>query len=179
MSLKLTWRSVIACAVLAPSTSSCSFLFVQPLKTTDENALRASQQCTSSNFAPGLDTAIAGWQVFRIMLAAGASEADYQGTGSSQEADVALGILFGALAVGSAIYGFSSTDECRKAGGGPDTRPRPTGRRRVQEDRDEEAAAQARAAALANLAAQQAQAAGIAAHKASAAAGPADAGAPR
>jgi hypothetical protein len=175
MPLKLSWRSVIACAVLAPFASSCSFVFVRPLNT-NENALQASQQCTSSNIAPGLDTFIAGWQVVRIMLAAGASEADYQGSGGSQEADIALGLLFGGLAIGSAIYGFNATDECRRAGGGPDTRG--TRRRNRQDQRDEEAAVQERAAAVANLAAQQAQAAGVAAHKASAAAGPADAGTP-
>jgi hypothetical protein len=176
MSFKSSWRSLAVCIVLAPFTASCSFLFVQPLKTND-NVRAAPLKCTTSNVAPGLDTVIAGWQVVRIMLAAGASEADYAGTGSSQGADITLGILFGALAVGSAIYGFNATDECRRAGGGLERRH--TGRRNTQEERDEEAAAQARAATLANMAAQQAQAAGVAAHKASEAAGRADAGTPQ
>jgi hypothetical protein len=175
MSLKLSWRSLVACVVLASFASSCSLLIVRPLKP-DENAVRAAQQCTSSNVAPTVDTLIAGWQVVRIMLAASASESDYQGSGISQGGDIALGVLFGALAVGSAVYGFNATDECRRAGGGPDTRG--TRKRNIQDQKDEEAAAEARAAAIANMAAQQAQAAGVAAHKASAAAGTADAGTP-
>lgn len=171
-------RSIIACVVLAAFASSCSFLFVQPLKT-NEPVREAALKCTSSNIAPGLDMTIAGWQVVHIMIAASASESAYQGSGISQGGDIALGVLFGALAIGSAFYGFSATEECRIAGGGPDTRG--TRRRSAREERDEEAAAQARAATLANMAAQQAQAAGIAANKASAAAGPgdADAGAAR
>ena len=177
MSFKSAWRPLIACIVLAPFVSSCSFLFVQPLKT-DDNARGAPLKCTTSNFAPGLDTAITGWQVIRIMLAAGASESDYAGSGTSQGGDIALGFVFGALALGSAIWGFNATDECRRAGGGLERRH--TGRRNTQEERDEEAAAQARAATLANMAAQQAQAAGVAANKASEAASPgrADAGTP-
>jgi hypothetical protein len=175
MSRRSSWRSFVACFVLAPFASSCSLLFVQPLKT-NENAHQASPQCTSSGVAPTLDAMIVGWQAVRILLAAGASESDYQGKGLSKEGDIVLGVLFGALAFGSAVYGYNTVDECRRAGGGPDTRG--TRKRNAQDRRDEEAAEQARAAALANMAAQQAQAAGVAAHKASAAAGPADAGTP-
>ena len=72
--------------------------------------------------APVIDGLLTGYEIFRTVYAAQASEQDYQGSPISREADVLLGLAFTGLFLGSTIYGGITTSRCKrlKAGPGPD-----------------------------------------------------------
>lgn len=59
-----------------------------------------------------IDSIITGFQVARTGMAVAADESDYAGTPLSRGADIAFGLAFTGLFLGSAIYGFSNTSEC-------------------------------------------------------------------
>ena len=149
-------------------------MFVRPLPPREARHSGRLPECTTNTLAPGLDGAITGWQVIRTVVALNASDEEYRDARFSRRAEITSGILFGLLALSSAIYGFHSTSECRKSLGmefGPPARTRPHSRD-VTAEIAEEKAAQARAAAQA---AEQAKAAGEAAQRSRPAAKPPDA----
>lgn len=133
---RFRWRALVAYCVLGPLATGCSFAFVQPASVDGRRSLQA-QECTTSNLAPGLDMAITGWQAIRVVAAAAATDADYRGAQLSRGADMALGLVFGMLALSSAIYGFSTTAECRAARGMESPR---AGTRQHKREREEEIA---------------------------------------
>jgi hypothetical protein len=120
--------------------------------------------------APGFDVANTIFQALRIVWAGAAEEEDYRGATFSRAADLTFGVAFGALALTSAIYGFTATSKCRlvlgmEAENADSRRARPhlgPPTRNVAEELAEEEAVQARAAALT---AAQAKAAGEAAQR--------------
>jgi len=175
--VKTRWRVVVACFVLGSFTTGCSFLFVQPLNT---EARRAGQplNCTTNTLAPGLDTAFAALNVIATLVAVASSNEDYRDAALPRPAAITFGLLWTAVWLGSSIYGFNATSDCRAALGmeSPRTqRTRPHSRDVAAEIAEEEAA-QARAAARA---AEQAKAAGAAAQESMPGVRRPDAGAPR
>ncbi|HWA75638.1 MAG TPA: hypothetical protein VG937_25055 [Polyangiaceae bacterium] len=81
---------------------------------------------------PILDTLLTGFEVVRTGLAIGADSSTYSDPNQplSREADIALGVGFTALFLGSAIYGYSATARCDQGPRGeavqaaaPDTDP--------------------------------------------------------
>lgn len=48
------------------------------------------------------------------LLAVAAEESDYVDSPISRDVDIGFGVGFMALHIGSAVYGFSSTSECRE-----------------------------------------------------------------
>ena len=111
------YRPALA-GVLAFMSSGCSLLFVKgpPDASSSEIISGPGAECTSSKLAPGFDTAFAGLEIVRTGLAASADDSVYQNPNQllSREADVGLGIGFAALFLGSAIYGFATTERCTK-----------------------------------------------------------------
>jgi hypothetical protein len=97
--------------VLALFATDCSFAFVRGPAIEERPYPQGS--CTTINVAPVLDVMIAGLQGVRLYYAATASEADYRDATLSQGADMTLTILLGSLAFASAVYGFSTTADCR------------------------------------------------------------------
>lgn len=178
MSRRLSWRLLVACAVLAPFASSCSILFVQPLS---PDARRAGQplNCTTNTLAPGLDSAFTAMQLIGTLVAVASSNEDYRDAALSRPASITFGILWTGVGLASSIYGFNATSACREALGMESSartqRTRPHSRDVAAEIAEEEAA-QARAAARA---AEQAKAAGQAAQESMPGARRTDAGAPQ
>jgi len=112
---KFSIGCVIVVGVSAFTSSGCSLLFVKPpLAGAEDSAPDPEMECTSSKVAPIFDTVFTGTNLLSAAVAATAD--DKAGTTSSQpvsrEASVALGLGFGALFLGSAIYGFATTSRC-------------------------------------------------------------------
>ena len=119
-------RSPLLAGLLAFASSGCSLLFIKGPSDTSHSQFRpgSSVKCTSSKVAPALDTVFAGLEVLRTGLAAGADDSVYNNPNQplSREADIALGIGFASLFLGSAIYGYATTAACskRKQANAPD-----------------------------------------------------------
>jgi hypothetical protein len=105
-------------AVLAFASSGCSLLFIKapPESPPSQFTPGSSIECTSSKIAPGFDTAFAALEVVRTGLAASADDSVYSNPNQplSRGADVALGIGFASLFLGSAIYGYATTARCSR-----------------------------------------------------------------
>jgi hypothetical protein len=111
-----------AAALLLFSASGCSLVFVNKASETsvhaiehlDEETVPPKLNCTSSKAAPVIDTVVGAFQAVRTGYAIQSTNGDYVGQPISREADILLGAGLFALFVGSAIYGFDSTDQCSK-----------------------------------------------------------------
>jgi hypothetical protein len=117
----LTAISMVAC-------TGCSLLFVKPPPSTGKIQTGAPKKCTTSRAMPILDTIVTGFEVVRTGMAVGADKSVYSDPDQplSREADIALGVGFAALFLGSAVYGYSATARCDQAPGpeaAPDTDP--------------------------------------------------------
>lgn len=95
-------------AALGASNAGCSLIFVK------EPSEPRPRDCTSSAFAPVLDTILGGYQVVRTGAALGADDSVYEDAPINRTADVALGIGFTTLFVASAAYGYVNTSKCSK-----------------------------------------------------------------
>lgn len=95
----------------ALSLSGCSFVFVEGPPADHET--RATFGCSASYVSPILDTVYAGLQALAIATAQGAADDATAERLSSEEMAVQVG--FGAVAVASAIYGFSTVGTCQQA----------------------------------------------------------------
>jgi hypothetical protein len=144
---------------LALLTNGCSLLFVRPPR---PGGGAGPGGCTTNKVAPVLDSAFAGWQAVRIVIAGTASEDAYRGAALSREADLLLGVILGVVGASSAIYGFRTVDECRSSGEyvNPYAPRRTTTIRNKQQQKAEEAAEEA--AVQARLRARAAEAAAAA-----------------
>jgi hypothetical protein len=129
---RVTWlfmplRPATGVCVLAISLycSGCSLLFVTapPKPPPVEPSARAEVSCTSGKAAPVLDTVFATLEVARTALAAAAPDSTYQNAPISRGADIALGLGFTALFLGSAVYGFTQTSQCKALKGPEPRRP--------------------------------------------------------
>src|SRR5262245_4136224 len=171
---------LLTVTALVASSPGCSFIFVEAPPPREQRA--HGVYCTTSQLAPGLDVAVAGLQLVRVVLALLASDSDYANSPVGRDADIAFGTGMLALFTSSAAYGIVETGECRELRGeveivaprkqppprpqqpnwglGPPS-PTPQQRQRRLEEQEEEEAVQARASAMA---AEQAKAAGEAAH---------------
>jgi hypothetical protein len=117
----LAAASMVACG-------GCSLLFVTPPQSSGKIQTGAPKQCTTSRAMPVLDTILTGFEVVRTGLAIGADASVYSDPNQplSREADIALGIGFTALFLGSAVYGYSATARCDRGSppeAAPDTQP--------------------------------------------------------
>ncbi|MFZ5896612.1 MAG: hypothetical protein ACOY0T_36490 [Myxococcota bacterium] len=108
-------RPAVLAAILLALNSGCSFLFVSPPR--DQSPGAAPGKCTTSQAAPVVDSLLTGAEIVRTVYAASADSSVYENPNQplSRGADIALGVGFTALFLGSAIYGFSNTASCRKA----------------------------------------------------------------
>ena len=79
-------------------------------------------RCTSSRLAPVADALLTGYETFRVVYAAQASEQDYEDSLVNRKTDLWLGVGWGAVFLSSAIYGTIATSRCQrlKEGPGPD-----------------------------------------------------------
>jgi hypothetical protein len=104
-------------ALFALSSTGCSLLFVneRPSPRSGTIGPRAGK-CTSSQVAPVLDTIFTGLEATRVVYAASADDSVYRNPNQplSRGADLALGLGFTALFLGSSIYGYVATGNCRK-----------------------------------------------------------------
>jgi hypothetical protein len=110
--LARTIAMLTTAAMFAGTGTGCSLLFVKAPR----NGSRSGHiDCTTSNFAPGIDTLVVGWQIARIIIAARATDADYQNATVGRTGDLAIGAgLLGLFGV-SAVTGFAKTSDCREA----------------------------------------------------------------
>jgi hypothetical protein len=121
-SLQRLTRAATVMALLAASPG-CSFIFVHPPRSTGRVTQHTSSGgCTKSKLAPAVDTAVGAFQVVRTGMALAADDSVYQDPNQplSREVDITLGVGLTALFVGSAIYGFVNTSECKRRSGGDD-----------------------------------------------------------
>jgi hypothetical protein len=104
--------------------SGCSLTFVTPppAAVAPGNA-RPHVDCTTSNVAPVVDSVLTGYEAFRVGFAALGPDSAYRRSPIDRDADLALGLVFGAAFAGSAIYGFVSTARCRRIKQGPPQTP--------------------------------------------------------
>jgi len=112
---KLSIVAAIVFGACALGNLGCSLIFVKaPLADSEEFGPDPEMECTSSKVAPVFDTVFTGTNLLSAAVAASAD--DKSGTTANQplsrEASVALGLGFGALFLGSAIYGFATTARC-------------------------------------------------------------------
>lgn len=107
--------SVVSSAI-ALQCVGCSLVFTSGPPPRDERPPPPQPiDCSTSRVPPLLDTACAGFQVFRSAMAATASNSDYANAPISRNADIAAGaILFGLFAV-SATHGYIATADCDDA----------------------------------------------------------------
>ncbi len=102
----------------------CSLTFVTPPPSAvAPSAARPHVDCTTSNVAPILDSVLTGYEAFRVGFAALGPDSAYRRSPIDRDADLALGVAFGAAFAGSAIYGFVSTARCRRIKQGPPSTP--------------------------------------------------------
>jgi hypothetical protein len=87
---------------------------VHAIERLDEEIAPPKLDCTSSKAAPVIDTLVGAYQAVRTGYAIQSTNGDYAGQPISREADILLGVGLFTLFVGSAIYGFDSTDQCSK-----------------------------------------------------------------
>ncbi len=117
----LTWLFVGMSELM--SATGCSFIFVTP-PPDDPSRSQASDgeaspppatiDCTSSVLAPILDTAVAGYQLFRTGYALQADRSQYVNSPISRDADIAFGVGLSGLFIASTIYGFVNTSACSR-----------------------------------------------------------------
>lgn len=101
----------------ALSSTGCSLLFVNaPASPRPGTVVRVASNCTTSQVAPVLDSIFGGLEAARVVYAASADESVYRDPNQplSRGADIALGLGFTALFVGSSIYGYVATGKCQK-----------------------------------------------------------------
>jgi len=104
-------------ALVALSSTGCSLLFVnEPPSPRPGSLAPAAAECTSSQVAPVLDTIFTGLEATRVVYAASADDSVYKNPNQplSRGTDVALGLGFTALFLGSSLYGYAATRNCRK-----------------------------------------------------------------
>jgi hypothetical protein len=115
--LRETSLSAALAALFALSSTGCSLLFVNERPSPRPGSLApAAAKCTSSQVAPVLDTIFAGLEAARTVYAASADDSVYENPNQplSRGTDVALGLGFTALFLGSSLYGYVATRNCRK-----------------------------------------------------------------
>jgi hypothetical protein len=113
--LRISAAGRLGVLVLGLANSGCSFIFVTPPPPRAEQASLPNAECTSGRAGPVIDGIITGLEVVRTVFAvqASGSEEVYRNGPLSREADIAAGVGFTGLFLGSAIYGAIHTTECR------------------------------------------------------------------
>jgi hypothetical protein len=115
--LRATSLPAFFSALFALSSTGCSLLFVNERPSPRPGTIGPpAGECTSSQVAPVLDTIFTGLEATRVVYAATADDSVYSNPNQplSRGADVALGLGFTALFLGSSIYGYVATGSCRK-----------------------------------------------------------------
>lgn len=111
-------RQAVLATVLAATalpSAGCSFIFVETVPSNVEQYRDdAPISCTSGRVAPILDSLGAVFEVVRTAIALGTHPNDYEDAPISRGADIGFGLGFTALFAASAVYGFSTTGECRE-----------------------------------------------------------------
>jgi hypothetical protein len=105
--------SLLIAALCAIFSCGCSLLFVtSPPKHVEKLPPSEPVECTTNKLAPVIDTLVTGFQVYRTIYAAQASNGDYAGLPISRSTDIVLGSSLTALFLVSAAYGYKTTDQC-------------------------------------------------------------------
>jgi len=105
--------AVSALLGLVVGGSGCSYAFVEgPPPPTERAGLL---HCTSNMWAPVVDSAVTGLQGVRVLLAAGASDRDYDMATLSRNWDLGIGVALLTAFGSSALFGYMRTSECRAA----------------------------------------------------------------
>ncbi len=101
--------------------SGCSFTFMTPppAAAKPRSEARPHVECTTSNVAPILDSVLTGYEAFRVGFAALGPDSAYRHSPIDRDADLALGLAFGAAFAGSAAYGYWAAARCRRIKQGP------------------------------------------------------------
>lgn len=111
----LRYRVIASLCALALVSGGCSFAFVSGPPRHHEKL--PIFDCTSSNLVPILDTIFTTLQAIRVGYALSRSDEDYEMTDQplSRNADLTLGLIFGALGAAGMYYGYTNTSRCRVA----------------------------------------------------------------
>ena len=80
---------------------------------------RPHVDCTSSNWAPIIDSALATYQLAGVAYVATLDDSRFRNYPITRQQDMAVGGVFAAAFVGSAIYGYVSAARCRRIKRGP------------------------------------------------------------
>lgn len=112
-----SWMAAVGVLMAAPHLVGCSALFVTgpPSSSDPPPPLDRPLECTTSDAAPLVDTAIVGVQAVRVVYAAQAKDHEYRDFPINRTADLSIGASLLTLFTISALYGFSTTSECSKA----------------------------------------------------------------
>jgi hypothetical protein len=119
----------------------CSFVFTHGPPA--DHPKRKVFDCSTSQAAPIIDAAIAGFQTFRVIYATTQDDSDYQDFPISRGADIGVGIGLTALFFVSSLYGYATISDCeeakealyertRRPKAAPTTRPTPTAKKKRQ-----------------------------------------------
>jgi hypothetical protein len=147
----LKFRAWIAALVALPFTTSCSLMFVDGPPPVGPRGGYAPAGCTTSNAWPVVDVLWTGNFLLNMAVLGGMSDEELQKRDLTRGSAIGINVGLAALAVTSAIVGFTRVRECQdqlgsavRSGYGPPQRliapPRAT---RMQEEAEEEAAVQA------------------------------------
>lgn len=104
--------TLLMAAGLIMTQSGCSLLFMTSPPDTLPADPAQEISCTSKVIAPIVDTVIGVYQGVRTGVAVAADDSDYEDYPISRPVDIAFGVGFTALFVGSAVYGYASASEC-------------------------------------------------------------------
>src|SRR4051794_14757000 len=116
---RLKFRAWIAALVALPFTSSCSLMFVDGPKPVDQRGRYAATACTTSNAWPVVDTVFTGYFLLNVALAGSMSDEDLKKQNVSRGTAIGVNAGLVALALTSAIVGYSRVSECHEEMGGP------------------------------------------------------------
>ena len=146
----MKFRAWIAALVALPFTTSCSLMFVDGPKPVDQRGGYATPSCSTSNAWPVVDVLWTGNFLLNMAVLGSMSDEELQKKDLSRGSAIGLNVGLAALALTSAIVGFTRVSECHDqfadAGRGGYSSPRfiaPPRATRKQEEAEEEAAVQA------------------------------------
>jgi len=83
-------------------------------------APRPHADCTTSYLLPILDSAAAAYELAGVAYVSTLDESRFRKYPISKQGDMAVGGVFAAAFVGSAIYGYVSASRCRRIQRGPE-----------------------------------------------------------
>ena len=115
-----SFRSRTSALGLCWACSGCSLVFMTPPPSAPAPGFaRPHVDCTTSNAAPIIDTAVAVYQLAAVAYVSTLDDARFAHYPISRQTDMALGGAWAAGFAGSAVYGYLSAARCRRIKQGP------------------------------------------------------------